>query len=180
MQFPQAVPTLLQIGLILWAVFVVGGNAAVQAAVAIYLFVPRVVAPIQELITFYTSINNAWPAVEKVGMLLDEPLEVVDSGKKGVADVSGYDVALENVTFKPTPERTVLDNMTLPLPGGNDHRPRRPFGLRQEHGPESDLAPLRSECRAHDGRRHRRQGHPPRGASLAHGQRFAVSDVRGG
>ncbi len=115
-QFPQAVPTLLQIGLILWAVFIVGGNAAVQAAVAIYLFVPRVVAPIQELITFYTSINNAWPAVEKVGMLLDEPLEVVDSGKKTAADVAGYDVVLENVTYRPTPERAVLSDMTFRFP----------------------------------------------------------------
>ena len=117
-QFPQAVPTLLQIGLILWAVFVVGGSAAVQAAVAIYLFVPRVVAPIQELITFYTSINNAWPAVEKVGMLLDEPLEVVDSGKKTQADVTGYDVALENVTYRPTPELTVLSDVSFRFPAG--------------------------------------------------------------
>ena len=117
-QFPQAVPTLLQIGLILWAVFVVGGSAAVQAAVAIYLFVPRVVAPIQELITFYTTINNAWPAVEKVGMLLDEPLEIVDSGKKAESDVSSYEVTLENVTFKPTPERIVLDDVSFRFPSG--------------------------------------------------------------
>jgi len=117
-QFPQAVPTLLQIGLILWAVSVVGGSAAVQAAVAIYLFVPRVVAPIQELITFYTTINNAWPAVEKVGMLLDEPLEVVDGGTKGASDVGGYDVALEHVTFQPTPERTVLNDVSFRFPSG--------------------------------------------------------------
>ncbi len=117
-QFPQAVPALLQIGLILWAVFVVGGNAAVQAAVAIYLFVPRVVAPIQELITFYTTINNAWPAVEKVGMLLDEPLEIVDSGSKTAADLSGYDVALENVTYRPTPERTILSDVSFRFQSG--------------------------------------------------------------
>ncbi len=117
-QFPQAVPTLLQIGLILWAVFVVGGNAAVQAAVAIYLFVPRVVAPIQELITFYTTINNAWPAIEKVGMLLDEPLEIADSGKKTAADASSYDVALEGVTYRPTPERTVLNDVSFRFPSG--------------------------------------------------------------
>jgi ABC-type multidrug transport system fused ATPase/permease subunit len=117
-QFPQAVPTLLQIGLILWAVFVVGGNAAVQAVVAIYLFVPRVVAPIQELITFYTTISNAWPAVEKIGMLLDEPLEVADSGKKTEADLAGYDVALENVTYRPTPERIVLNDVSFRFPSG--------------------------------------------------------------
>ena len=40
---------LLQVGLILWAVFAVGGDA-VQAVVGIYLFVPRVVQPIQEMI----------------------------------------------------------------------------------------------------------------------------------
>lgn len=117
-QFPQAVPTLLQIGLILWAVFIVGGSAAVQAAVAIYLFVPRVVAPIQELITFYTSINNAWPAVEKVGILLDEPLEVADKGKKTAADVTGYDVVLEHVTYRPTPELTVLSDVSFRFPTG--------------------------------------------------------------
>ena len=117
-QFPQAVPTLLQIGLILWAVFVVGGNAAVQAVVAIYLFVPRVVAPIQELITFYTTISNAWPAVEKIGLLLDEPLEVADSGKMTEADLAGHDVALENVTYRPTPERIVLNDVSFRFPSG--------------------------------------------------------------
>ncbi len=112
-QFPNAVPTLLQIGLILWAVFVVGGSAAVQAALAIYLFVPKVVAPIQELISFYTSLNNAWPSIERVGTLLDEPLEVEDTGTKVAADLPSYDVALTDVTYRPVPERTVLSDVTF-------------------------------------------------------------------
>ena len=66
-QFQAAVPTILQVGLILWAVFVVGGDA-VQAVVGIYLFVPRVVQPIQEMIQFYGGINTAWPNIEKIGL----------------------------------------------------------------------------------------------------------------
>ena len=117
-QFQAAVPVVLQVGLILWAVFVVGGNAAVQAAVAIYLFVPRVVQPIQELITFYSGINNAWPAIEKVGMLLEEPLEVEDTGRKSAADLPNYDVALVGLTYRPTPDRTVLDDVSFRFPAG--------------------------------------------------------------
>ena len=117
-QFQAAVPVVLQVGLILWAVFVVGGNAAVQAAVAIYLFVPRVVQPIQELITFYSGINNAWPAIEKVGMLLEEPLEVEDAGRKSAADLPNYDVALVGLTYRPTPDRRVLDDVSFRFPAG--------------------------------------------------------------
>jgi ABC-type multidrug transport system fused ATPase/permease subunit len=117
-QFPNAVPTLLQIGLILWAVFVVGGSAAVQAAVAIYLFVPRVVAPIQEFITFYTTVSNAWPSIERVGLLLEEPLEVRDTGTKTASDLSSYDVSLTNVTYQPVPDRTVLNDVSFRFPSG--------------------------------------------------------------
>ena len=112
-QFQAAVPALLQVGLILWAVFAVGGTAAVQAAVAIYLFVPRVTQPIQEAITFYTGINNAWPAIEKIGSLLEEPLEVEDTGKRTTADLRSHDIALENLTYQPIPDRKIIDNVSF-------------------------------------------------------------------
>ena len=114
-QFQAAVPTLLQVGLILWAVFAVGGDA-VQAVVGIYLFVPRVVQPIQELIQFYGGLNATWPNIEKIGTILDEPLEIEDKGKRTVADLSGFEVALDDVVFRPLPDLTILDHVTLTFP----------------------------------------------------------------
>ena len=114
-QFQAAVPVLLQVGLILWAVFAVGGDA-VQAVVGIYLFVPRVVQPIQDLIQFYGGINTAWPNIEKIGLILEEPLEVEDKGTTGVAHLKLYDLALKDLTYRPTPERTVLDSVSFAFP----------------------------------------------------------------
>ncbi len=110
-QFQAAVPTLLQIGLILWAVFFVGGDA-VQAVIGIYLFVPRVVQPIQEIIQFYAGINTAWPNIERIGTMLDMPVEIEDKGTRGASDLKNGTITLEDVTFRPDPERTVLDRVT--------------------------------------------------------------------
>ncbi len=114
-QFQAAVPTVLQVGLILWAVFAVRGDA-VQAVVGIYLFVPRVVQPIQEMIQFYSGINTAWPNIEKIGLILEEPLEVEDKGTTDVAHLKLYDLALKDLTYRPTPERTVLDQVSFAFP----------------------------------------------------------------
>ncbi len=114
-QFQAAVPTLLQIGLILWAVFVVGGDA-VQAVVGIYLFVPRVVQPIQELIQFYGGLNTAWPNIEKIGTVLEQPEEIEDKGTKTAADLTSYDLAVSGLVFKPQPNLTVLDHIHFTFP----------------------------------------------------------------
>jgi ABC-type multidrug transport system fused ATPase/permease subunit len=114
-QFQAAVPTLLQVGLILWAVFAVGGDA-VQAVIGIYLFVPRVVQPIQDLIQFYAGLNAAWPNIEKIGLILEEPLEVEDNGRKTAGDLPNFELALKEVTFRPAPDLTVLDRLSLTFP----------------------------------------------------------------
>jgi ABC-type multidrug transport system fused ATPase/permease subunit len=114
-QFQAAVPTILQVGLILWAVFVVGGDA-VQAVVGIYLFVPRVVQPIQDMIQFYGSLNTAWPNIEKIGSILEQPFEIEDKGRKTARDLKGHDLALHDLTYRPTPERTVLDRISIAFP----------------------------------------------------------------
>jgi ABC-type multidrug transport system fused ATPase/permease subunit len=111
-QFQDAVPTVLQIGLILWAVFVAGGNA-VQAVVGIYLFVPRIVEPIQALVSFYARLNTAWPNIERVGQVLDEPVEVPDHGVKTASDLGSFDVTLDRLSFRPDgSDRTILDNLS--------------------------------------------------------------------
>jgi ATP-binding cassette subfamily B protein len=116
-QFQAAVPTILQVGLILWAVFAVGGDE-VQAVVGIYLFVPRVVEPIQQIIQFYSSMNAAWPNIEKIGRILEEPLEVEDRGTKTVSDLPGHQVALSDLTYRPQPDRTILDQVSFSFPEG--------------------------------------------------------------
>lgn len=115
-QFQSAVPTLLQIGLILWAVFAAGPGAA-AAVIGIYLFVPRIVQPIQELLSFYTRLNSTWPQVERVGELLDAKPEVSDSGSRAASDLASFDLKLESLTFKPE-ERTIIDDLTYAFEPG--------------------------------------------------------------
>ena len=110
-QFQAAVPLLLQIGLILWAVFFVPGEA-VQAVVGIYLFVPRVVEPIQEIVRFYGTVNIAWPSIERIGQVLDEPVETRDEGKLGADALRNGEVALEGVVYRPTPDKTIVDGLS--------------------------------------------------------------------
>lgn len=109
-QFQTAVPTLLQVGLILWAVFIAGGDA-IRAVIGIYLFVPRIVQPIQELLGFYTRLNSTWPQVERVGLLLDSSPEVADTGTMRASDLASHELKLENLTFKPE-ERTIIDDLS--------------------------------------------------------------------
>jgi ABC-type multidrug transport system fused ATPase/permease subunit len=72
-QFQDAVPTLLETGFVLYAVFVVlaTGSAQVGAIVTILLLVPQVVAPIRDIISYLTGLSAAWPMVAEVGELLD-------------------------------------------------------------------------------------------------------------
>ncbi|HEX4297420.1 MAG TPA: ABC transporter ATP-binding protein [Devosia sp.] len=109
-QYLTAVPVVLQVGLILWAVFVAGG-AAVPAVIAIYFFVPRVVDPIRELIEFYANLNTAWPNIERIGDVLEAPPEVADTGKRGAADLRSHEVGLDAIVFRPA-DRTVLDGIS--------------------------------------------------------------------
>ena len=118
-QFQAAVPELLRIGLVLWAVFVFGRDnpgAAVQSIVGIYFFVPLVVQPIQEIIQFYSMLNASWPNIEKVGLTLEESEQVKDTGKKTVADIESFDVVVKDVTFAPQPDLTVLENLDFSFP----------------------------------------------------------------
>jgi ATP-binding cassette subfamily B protein len=123
-QFQAAVPQILVAGFIVWAIFLVAQQgsearvAAIQAVLAIYLFVPRVVQPIQEMIQFYSTLNIAWPSVEKVGMLLEERNEVQDTGTKTVSDLKHSDVALDNVVYRPKPDLLVLDNVSFKFEPG--------------------------------------------------------------
>ncbi len=86
--------------------------------VGIYLFVPRVVQPIQDMIQFYSGINTAWPNIEKIGTILEEPLEVEDTGRKSAADLKGRELALRDLIYRPIPDRTVLDDVSFAFPEG--------------------------------------------------------------
>jgi ABC-type multidrug transport system fused ATPase/permease subunit len=115
-QFQAAVPTLLRVGLILWAVFVAGGDA-IRAVVGIYLFVPLIVAPIQELLSFYARLSSTWPQVERVGQLLDATPEVADTGTKSAAELQSFALKLESLTFRPQ-DRTIIDDLSYAFEPG--------------------------------------------------------------
>ncbi len=103
-QFQDAVPTLLETGFVLYAVFVVlaTGSAQVGAIVTILLLVPQVVAPIRDIISYLTGLSAAWPMVAEVGELLDATPDS-PAGGEGFPDDATPAVAFEDVTFAYTP-----------------------------------------------------------------------------
>lgn len=69
--------------------------------------------PINELANIMNELQSACAAAERVFRLIDTPAELPDSENASVlTDVKG-DVALENVKFGYTPERTILHNLSF-------------------------------------------------------------------
>jgi len=119
-QFQNATPTLLQTAFLIYAVFFLleSGSGEIGAILAIYYFVPQAVAPIQEVIRFYTGLNVAWPNVQKVGAVLDAPLEIAPPVRNAKRDTSGAAVALDRVTDFYEPGKLVLDDISHTFPEG--------------------------------------------------------------
>ena len=114
-QFQAAVPAILQVILVSYAVFGTDSDptTAISAAIAGFTLVPRAVQPLQEIIQFRSAINSAWPQIEQVGNVLEIEPEVRERGSKTAADLPGYQVALSDVVFRPQPDRTVLNKVGL-------------------------------------------------------------------
>jgi ABC-type multidrug transport system fused ATPase/permease subunit len=114
-QFQGAVPTTLQILLLIVAVVLKVRNptASVEGIIGVYLFVPRVVEPVQGIIRYYTGLTTAWPQIYAVGAILDQESEIADKGVKDANALDGADIAFQGVTFAyPGTERKIVDNIS--------------------------------------------------------------------
>ncbi len=115
-QFQSALPTLLQACFLIYAVLVVlrSGSTEAGSIIAIYYFVPQIIAPVQELLAFDISVHAGWPVVAKVGELLDAAPRK-PSGTPAIP--AGDEIVLENVVLRYTAGgRPVLDGLSHAFP----------------------------------------------------------------
>lgn len=116
MQFQFAIPRVLQAAVVLYGIFVAlesGNREAAGAILALYLLVPNVVSPIQDLLTFIAGFTSSWPQVEAVIDVLEAKPDEADRGGRlelGPEDVS---VTFQNVSFAYSPDRPkILDSVS--------------------------------------------------------------------
>jgi ATP-binding cassette, subfamily B, bacterial len=121
-QFQSAVPEILRISFLLvatWTMLHSNGRAQVGALLGVYYFVPMVVAPLREIITFSTGLQNSWPLIAGVLDLLelpDDPLEPKTGTE--LTGMSG-EIAFKDVTFRYAPNAsTVLDKLDIRFQAG--------------------------------------------------------------
>lgn len=118
-QLQSLVVPLVQFGLIAYALLASGDNAPnLGMVMAIYLFVPQVMQPVQSLVNFGTAVAQATPIIDRVtDLLLETPNEMPGDLSVGKVDASCELIVKE---FKiPVDDRkpTILDVRELILSG---------------------------------------------------------------
>lgn len=121
-QFQSAVPTILQLVFLMvaaWQILRATGPVEVGSLLAIYYFVPEVVAPLREMVSFYSGLQANWPMVAEVLELLeqpDDPLEPINGGKLPDAPC---EMELRRTSFRYVKDGPlVLDELDAVFPAG--------------------------------------------------------------
>jgi ATP-binding cassette subfamily B protein len=120
--FQSAMPTLLQVVLLVYGIFVAlesGSVAAAGAIVALYQLVPQAISPIQELLQIAAAFTASWPQVESVIEVFEaEP----EGGKRdGTLELGPGDrsVTFRDVTFAYAPDHPkIVDGVSHVFPPG--------------------------------------------------------------
>jgi len=120
--FQSAMPTLLQVVLLLYGIFVAlqtGSVAAAGAVVALYQLVPQAISPIQELLQIAGAFTASWPQVDAVIEVFEaEP----EGGKRdGTLELGPDDrsVTFRDVTFAYAPDHpNIVDAVSHVFPAG--------------------------------------------------------------
>ncbi|MDZ8187591.1 MAG: ABC transporter ATP-binding protein [Nostoc sp. ChiSLP02] len=91
----------------------VTGGATVGVVTSFLLYVQQFFRPIQILSQFYTQAQSAFAGLERIFLLLDEPLQLQDaSDAKEMPPIQG-EVRFENVKFGYNPGQLVLKGINL-------------------------------------------------------------------
>ncbi len=107
-----ATPDLLQTMFLVYGIFFVDASN-LGAILGLYYFVPKVVEPFQNIITFFTSISLSWPQVEQVIEVLEAEPEIKE--REGATDLSPTigSVALDGVVFSYNSDgNKIFDDLT--------------------------------------------------------------------
>ena len=106
---------------------VTGGSMGLGSLTTFILFSQRLFDPLRQLAERFTQIQGGLTAVERIGELLDEPLEIVelaDSSRSDAARRSGLqgrspgEVVFESVSFAYRSDDPILDNLSFRIAAG--------------------------------------------------------------
>ena len=97
---------------------VIHGQMTVGALVAFAAYQMRLMPPIQALMALYTNLATSKVSLERVGQLLNTPVEVVEAaGAVALPAVKG-EIAFENVTFSFDRDTPVLEHLSFRIDPG--------------------------------------------------------------
>lgn len=91
----------------------VTGAATVGTVTAFLLYVQQFFRPIQILSQFYTQAQSALAAIERIFLLLDEPINLCDRPNAQIMPPIQGEVEFNNVTFGYKPNQMVLKGINL-------------------------------------------------------------------
>ncbi|MFN7872832.1 MAG: ABC transporter ATP-binding protein [Cyanobacteriota bacterium] len=106
---------------------VTAGSMGLGTLTTFILFSQRLFDPLRQLAERFTQIQGGLTAVERIGELLDEPLEIVelaDSSRSDAARRSGLqgrspgEVVFESVSFAYRSDDPILDNLSFRIAAG--------------------------------------------------------------
>lgn len=90
---------------------VASGTMSTGSLVAFLLYLFQIIMPITSFAMFFTQLQKAKGATERIIEILEEPLE---DGQDGIEmDISSKPITLDNVSFSYSTEESVLENISL-------------------------------------------------------------------
>jgi ATP-binding cassette subfamily B multidrug efflux pump len=106
---------------------VTGGAMGLGTLTTFILFSQRVFDPLRQLAERFTQIQGGLTALERIGELLEQPIEIADlpeEGRTAAARLSGLDraspgeVVFENVSFAYRPDEPILEDLSFSIAPG--------------------------------------------------------------
>ena len=106
---------------------VTGGAMGLGTLTTFILFSQRVFDPLRQLAERFTQIQGGLTALERIGELLEQPIEIADlpeEGRTAAARRSGLDraspgeVVFENVSFAYRPDEPILEDLSFSIAPG--------------------------------------------------------------
>ncbi|WP_394140816.1 ABC transporter ATP-binding protein [Cytobacillus oceanisediminis] len=90
---------------------VANGTMSTGSLVAFLLYLFQIIMPITSFAMFFTQLQKAKGATERIIEILDQPLE---EGQDGIEmDISNQPISIDNVSFSYSEEEPVLQNISL-------------------------------------------------------------------
>lgn len=106
---------------------VTSGSMGLGTLTTFILYSQRLFDPLRQLAERFTQIQGGLTAVERIGELLEEPIEIVDhadpvNSKRGVQNATAGgvrgEVVFENVSFAYRPDEPILRNLNFRIAAG--------------------------------------------------------------